>query len=576
MGLVKIPKGSSHANEKMIGLPLSMVIKSDFIVIGGGIAGLSFALKAARLGTVNIIIKSSIEDGATPWAQGGIAAVFSEKDSFESHIQDTLIAGDGLCNKRIVELTVKEGPAQVRELISLGVPFSKKNAHSELSADPFPYDLTKEGGHNERRILHADDFTGKAISRTLIDLVKADNNIKIFEHHVAIDLITNHSIQKKDFENKRKCLGVYALDGSKPHVKNKGQIHTFAAETTVLATGGAGKVYLYTSNPDIASGDGIAMAYRAGARVSNLEFMQFHPTCLYSNKEKTFLISEALRGEGGELINSEGVAFMKGHHPMGSLAPRDIVARAIDAEIKRTGASCVYLDMREVCYKIGKENVIERFPNIYKKCLDSGIDFTKEPIPVVPAAHYTCGGVVTGASGETSIENLYAIGEVASTGLHGANRLASNSLLEAVVFSELALRSIEEKIQKGLLQKNRAIPPLPLPEWDSGKAVPMEDRIDINHTWKEIRTLMWNYVGIVRTNGRLAKAKERLDMINHEVDRYYWSFLLDRDLIELRNLLCVANLMVQCAILRKESRGLHYNLDYPFRDDGHFFRDTVL
>jgi L-aspartate oxidase len=570
-----------------------MRISSDFIVIGSGIAGLSFALKAAEHGTVSILVKTTKNEGATPWAQGGIAAVFSKDDSFDSHIQDTLVAGDGLCREDAVRVTVTEGPKRVDELIRLGVPFSKTDDTNKSSAnihgatDDFPFDLTQEGGHHARRILHADDFTGRAISETLLRVASNHPNIRFFEHHVAIDLITNTWLKKRRLKGvnvaqqggthpRRRCLGVYALDASKPHEKGHDQIHTFVAPITVLASGGAGKVYLYTSNPDVATGDGIAMAYRAGARVANMEFTQFHPTCLFHPRSKSFLISEALRGEGGELINDAGEAFMRGQHEMGSLAPRDIVARAIDAEIKRRGVECVYLDMSAAVKAHGADGVRKRFPNIYEKCLQFGIDITKDPIPVVPAAHYTCGGVATDLNGETSIENLFAIGEVASTGLHGANRLASNSLLEGVVFAHRAFEACLGRMKAGTLRSSRNATPDPLPEWDSGRAVPIEERIDISHTWKEIRTLMWDYVGIVRTNRRLARARERLDLIRHEVNEYYWNYLLDRDLIELRNLLQVARLMVRSAQLRKESRGLHYNLDYPYHDDRHYLKDTVL
>lgn len=548
-----------------------MRVETDFIVIGSGIAGLSFALKAAAIGRVAIIAKSFRSEGATAWAQGGIAAVFSKTDSFERHIEDTLVAGAGLCHQNAVEITVKEGPQRVQELIDRGVPFSKKS-NDFLSADPFPFDLTREGGHQKRRILHADDFTGKAIEDTLLNAIAEHPQITLYEHHVAIDLITQQSPQKGQA---RRCLGAYVLSYNGVDSHAHGEIHTFSAPITVLASGGAGKVYLYTSNPDTATGDGIAMAARAGARVANLEFMQFHPTCLYNPLAKSFLISEALRGEGGELINRRGQEFMKDHHPLGSLAPRDIVARAIDVEMKRSGAEFVYLDMTRVAKNHGADAVTKRFPNIHEKCLEYGIDMTRDPIPVVPAAHYMCGGVLTDINGESTIENLFAIGEVSCTGLHGANRLASNSLLEGVVFAHRAFEQCEQRLQ-ALRRNHPSNEAPPLPEWDAGRAIPMEDRIDINHTWKEIRTLMWDYVGIVRTDRRLTKAKERLERIRHEVDEYYWNFLLSRDLIELRNLVTTAELVVQCALLRKESRGLHCNLDYPEKDDRFFARDTIL
>jgi len=550
-----------------------MRVESDFLVLGSGIAGLSFALKAAEHGRVLVLTKTLRNEGATRYAQGGIASVFSETDSFESHIQDTLEAGAGLCNRSIVELTVKEGPSRVRELIALGVPFSRRE--KPLPEDPDDpilhpskvFDLTREGGHRARRILHASDFTGKAIEDTLLEAIAKHPNIEVREHHIGIDLITNKTrAWLKKEPASRRCYGVYALD------TNTKEIHVFSASTTVLATGGAGKVYLYTSNPDTATGDGIAMAARAGARIANMEFMQFHPTCLYHPKAKSFLISEALRGEGGELIDQDGNAFMKKYHPMGSLAPRDIVARAIDAEMKRTGAECVALDMT----KLDADFVRKRFPNIHTECLRFGIDMTKQPIPVVPAAHYTCGGVLTNEWAESSIENLFAIGEVACTGLHGANRLASNSLLEGVVFADRALKQIEQRRQATSKSHKTWKAPEPLPEWDSGMAVPMEEQINIHHTWRELRTLMWNYVGIVRSDRRLHKARTRLDLLRHEVQEYYWNFLLTADLVELRNLATIAELIVDSALMRKESRGLHFNLDYPETDDRYFGRDTIL
>lgn len=553
-----------------------MRVNCDFLILGSGIAGLSFALKAAELGRVIILTKASRAEGATRYAQGGIASVFSESDSFESHIQDTLEAGAGLCNPHAVEITVREGPERVRELIAWGVPFSKRDS------EHFPYDLTREGGHRARRILHASDFTGQAIEETLLSAIEDHSNITVWENHIAIDLITNASIRKNARDNgkessipkKLRCYGVYALD------IEKNEIHTFGANYTVLGTGGAGKVYLYTSNPDVATGDGIAMAWRAGARIANMEFMQFHPTCLYNPQAKSFLISEALRGEGGELVDKDGNAFMKKYHPMGSCAPRDIVARAIDSEMKRTGSECVYLDMT----KQSSDFLINRFPNIYKICLKYGIDLTREPIPVVPAAHYTCGGVMSDEWGESTIHNLFAIGEVANTGLHGANRLASNSLLEGVVFAHRAFERIKERMGQRYASGNggggRRIDaqdmPDHLPEWQAGMAVPMEERINIHHTWKELRTLMWNYVGIVRSDRRLQKAQARLELIEHEVNEYYWKYILTADLIELRNLVTVASLIVQSALLRKESRGLHYNIDHPNRDDRFFKRETIL
>ncbi|MBI3555358.1 MAG: L-aspartate oxidase [Deltaproteobacteria bacterium] len=559
-----------------------MRLESDFLVLGSGIAGLTFALKAAETGRVSIVTKAERMEGATRYAQGGIASVFSEDDSFESHIKDTLDAGAGLCTQSAVEITVREGPDRVRELIALGVPFSRRESAisgplllDERETNPGKlFDLTKEGGHRARRILHASDFTGQAIEDTLLRAVEGHPNIAIYEHHIAIDLITNVTIARarrpntRHIPDQRRALGAYVLDAREQ------RIHTFAAPVVVLATGGAGKVYQYTTNPSTATGDGIAMAYRAGARVANMEFMQFHPTCLFHPLAKSFLISEALRGEGGELVDRFGHAFMKKHHPMGSLAPRDIVARAIDSEMKRTGAECVYLDMSSQ----EPEFLKKRFPNIYDQCLKFGIDLTLQPIPVVPAAHYLCGGVYTDQWGESSIENLFAIGETACTGLHGANRLASNSLLEGVVYADRALRCTLERrdTSPGALRTQQPEMPEHLPEWDSGGAVPMEERINIDHTWRELRTLMWNYVGIVRTDRRLQKAKARLELIRHEIQEYYWHYLLTADLIELRNIMTIADLIVESALLRQESRGLHYNLDHPNRDDRFFKRDTVL
>lgn len=541
--------------------------RPDFLVLGSGIAGLTFALKAAQFGRVAILTKSTRAEGATRYAQGGIASVFSEDDSFESHIQDTLEAGVGLCDPNVVEFTVREGPGCVRELIAAGVPFSK---HEQI------YDLTREGGHRARRILHVSDFTGQAIEDTLLAAVAKHPNISVYEHHIVVDLITDaHPAVKRlsrsgKMSQRRRCLGAYVLDIAHQ------EIQTFSAPFTMLATGGAGKVYLYTTNPDTATGDGIATAFRAGARIANLEFMQFHPTCLFHPKAKSFLISEALRGEGGELIDERGNRFMKKYHSMGSLAPRDIVARAIDSEMKRTAGACMFLDMTHLPADFLKK----RFPNIYDRCFSYGIDLTKEPIPVVPAAHYTCGGVQTDSWGETSIENLFAAGEVAHTGLHGANRLASNSLLEGVVFASRAARRIQERWEKlgGVKTKKSDTESFPehLPEWDIGMAVPMEERISIAYTWRELRTLMWNYVGIVRTDRRLQKAQSRLELIAHEVQEYYWKYILTQDLIELRNLVTVANLIVQCALQRKESRGLHYNIDHPKPDDQYFKRNTIV
>lgn len=516
----------------------------DFLILGSGIAGLSFALKASQLGSVAILTKTEARECATHYAQGGIASVRLPEDSFQKHMDDTLVAGAGLCNSEIVKITIEEGPAQIEELLRHGVPFVKKNDQ---------YDLTWEGGHSARRVFHVNDYTGAAIEDALLQGVLRDQNISLFEHHLAIDLI----------HQQNECQGVYALSQS------SGEILSFQARYTILATGGAGKAYLYTSNPDVATGDGIAMAYRAGARVANLEFMQFHPTCLYHPQAKSFLISEAVRGEGAEVVNADGRAFLKDTHPAGSLAPRDVVARAIDVEMKRTGADCVFLDLSSH----PKEFFKNRFPQIYEKCSKLNINLAGQRLPVVPAAHYMCGGVWTNEWAETTVHRLFAIGEVACTGLHGANRLASNSLLESVVFANRAFL----KIEKDFLEASaRIIAPSPSTEWQTGLAIPLEEKIDLKHTWKELRTLMWNYVGIVRSNHRLEKALQRVLMIQKEVQEYYWRYLPTSELIELRNLTQVAFLIIQSALSRKESRGLHFNTDYLYKDDRFFNHDTLL
>ncbi len=529
-----------------------MEIKSDFLVIGTGIAGLNFALKAALSGSVTLITKRAINESATFYAQGGIASVSSKEDTFESHINDTIEAGAGLCKKSVVDMVVKEAPAMIQELIGYGVKFTKRTSNGDVELD-----LGKEGGHSKRRIVHAEDLTGKAVEEALVNAVRANKNIAVYENHIAINLISHSKFVEPIEEDA--VWGAYALD------KNTGRIHTFLARATILATGGAGKVYLYTSNPDVATGDGIAMAYRIGVPIVNMEFIQFHPTCLYHPEAKSFLISEALRGEGGILRLKKGESFMKKHHPMAELAPRDIVARAIDFELKKSGDECVYLDMTHRPAKFLKE----RFPNIYRKCLDFGIDITSMPMPVVPAAHYTCGGVGTDDYGRTSVKRLYAIGETACTGLHGANRLASNSLLESLVFAERASASAKE-ITIGADE----IPPIP--PWETRGAVISDEAVVISQTWDEIRRFMWNYVGIVRSDRRLERAKRRIDLVKNEINEYYWDFTVTGDLIELRNIATVADLIIRSATLRKESRGLHFNIDYPERDDLHFGKDTVL
>jgi L-aspartate oxidase len=516
----------------------------DFLVIGSGIAGLTFALKVAGAGTVAIITKKQRAESNTNYAQGGIAAVMAEDDSLDLHVRDTLEAGAGLCREDVVRTIVGEGPALVRELIELGVNFT---------AGETGFDLGREGGHTRRRVLHAGDITGREIERALLAAVAANKNITVFEDMLGIDLITS---QKVGLAGPNQCLGCYALD------EKRNAVEVFSGTITLLATGGSGKVYLYTSNPDIASGDGVAMAYRAGASVANMEFVQFHPTCLYHPQAKTFLISEAVRGEGAVLRGKDDEPFMRRYHPMADLAPRDIVARAIDAEMKKTGAEFVGLDITH----LDPEFVQKRFPNIYAKCLEYGYDMTKRPLPVVPAAHYQCGGVVTNVDGETGMLGLLAAGEVACTGLHGANRLASNSLLEALVVAHRAAqKAVKSEIRS---QKSE------LPSWTSGDAADPDELVVVTHNWDEIRRLMWDYVGIVRTEKRLLRARSRIQNLQHEINQFYWDYKVTTDLIELRNLALVAELIVECALLRKESRGLHYTLDYP--DSLPAAVDTVL
>ena len=525
----------------------------DFIVLGSGIAGLSFALQVAPHGRVAIITKKNRAESNTNYAQGGIAAVTSKEDTTEMHVRDTLEAGAGLCREDVVRTIVQEGPARIAELIELGMQFSEREIPRSDGAREL--DLGKEGGHSKRRILHAKDVTGREIEKALLNAVARQPQIEVFENHFAIDLITT---QKLGRPGPNRCVGVYVLD------KPAGVVETFASDAILLATGGCGKVYLYTTNPDIATGDGVAMAYRAGAAVANMEFIQFHPTCLYHPRAKSFLISEAVRGEGGILKTINGTEFMAGHHPLQSLAPRDIVARAIDSEMKRSGATHVLLD---ITHKPA-DFLRERFPNIYETCLRHGIDMTLEPIPVVPAAHYQCGGVLTNVDGETGIPGLYAVGEVACTGLHGANRLASNSLLEALVCAHRAGRRVLERIAP----EARPV----IPDWQSGRATNPDELVVIAHNWDEIRRLMWDYVGIVRTHKRLLRAQTRIANLRGEIQEFYWDFTVSSDLLELRNIALVAELIITSALARPESRGLNYNLDHPFPDPAWAQRDTIL
>ncbi len=519
----------------------------DFLVLGGGVAGLTFALEAAGHGSVLVLTKRHRSEGSTQYAQGGVASVLAPDDDFDLHVQDTLVAGAGLCKREAVEVTVREGPDRIRWLLSLGVDLDREA--------PDRLHLTREGGHSRRRVAHAKDTTGREIERALLEACDA-RGIRIVEDQIAVDLVTSGKV---GIGGPNRALGAYVQD------RATGRIVAISARVTVLATGGAGKVYLYTTNPDVATGDGVAMAYRAGAAVANMEFFQFHPTCLYHPQAKNFLISEALRGEGGILRNAAGEAFMARYDARKELAPRDIVARSIDAEVKRRGDDCAFLDMTH----LPKSFLIDHFPHIYATCKEFGIDMAVQPIPVVPAAHYQCGGVVTDLMGRTSIPALYAIGEVSCTGLHGANRLASNSLLEGLVFGRrAAIRSADE------LGEASGLAPA-LPEWNPGDALAPDEGVVVAHNWDELRRIMWNYVGIVRTMKRLERARTRIKLLRDEIRDYYWQYRVTPDLVELRNLADVALLIVECARHRKESRGLHFLADHPTTDE-RMVRDSVL
>ncbi len=524
----------------------------DYVVVGSGLAGLTFALKAAERGSVAIVTKKSRADSNTAWAQGGIACVTSSEDSVALHVTDTLTAGDGLCNEEVVRTIVSEGPERIAELVSLGMHFDERTG-PEGVMEP---DLGREGGHSKRRILHAKDATGFEIEKTLLKAVAVHPNITVMENHMAVDLITTG---KLGYAMQDGCVGIYVLD------ELSGEVETLRTDVTILATGGCGRVYQYTTNPGIATGDGVAMAWRAGATIANMEFMQFHPTCLFHPQAKSFLITEAARGEGGILVDERGKRFMEKYDKRLELAPRDIVARAIDAEMKRTGKPCVYLDISH----LNAEFIRERFPTIHETCFRLGIDITRQPIPVVPAAHYQCGGVKTDLNGETSLRGLYAVGEAACTGLHGANRLASNSLLEALVMAHRA----EAKASRNHHRQGIEVE---LPEWRPGKVQDVDELVVIYHNWDEIRRLMWDYVGIVRTDKRLQRAAHRLRNLQNEIQEFYWNFKITADLLELRNLATTASLIVDCAISRKESRGLHYTLDHPDHGDVRFIRDTFI
>ena len=523
----------------------------DVLIIGSGAAGLSLALHLAKHAKVTVLAKGPVTEGATFYAQGGVSAVLDKADSFESHTHDTIAAGAGLCDEETVRYTVENGPKVIRWLVDRGVPFTRRvNKEGQDS-----YHLTKEGGHSQRRVIHAADATGQAIELTLLEAAQQNDNILLLEDHLAVDLITSHKLGLPD----NRCHGAYVLD------RKQDRITPIRARCVVLATGGAGKVYLYTSNPDTSTGDGIAMAWRAGCRIANMEFIQFHPTCLYHPDAKSFLITEAVRGEGGHLLLPNGERFMHRFDERGELAPRDIVARAIDHEMKRLGTESVFLDISHKPADFIKSH----FPTVYARCLEFGYDMTKEPIPVVPAAHYTGGGVMSDHAGRTDLPGLYAIGETAFTGLHGANRMASNSLLECLVFSDAACKDILERL-------NDYGESPEVQEWDESRVTDSDELVVISHNWDELRRFMWDYVGIVRSTKRLQRALHRIKLLRREIEEYYGNFRINNDLIELRNLSLAAQLIIRSALLRKESRGLHYTLDYPHRDSDHPASNTVL
>jgi len=528
---------------------------TDFLVIGSGVAGLSFALEASEHGSVIVVSKRDAEESNTKWAQGGIAAVLDATDTFEAHVEDTLIAGASLNHRETVKICVEEGPERIRMLLELGAKFdTAKTAKPEDSALG-KLDLHLEGGHSARRIVHAADMTGREVERALLEAVRARPNVLLLEEHMAVDLVT-----LAKFGGPELCAGAYIFNAT------TGAVETIVARATILASGGAGKVYLYTTNPDVATGDGVAMAYRAGAEIANMEFYQFHPTCLYHPDARTFLLTEALRGEGARLLRFDGTPFMKDHDPRGDLAPRDIVARAIDYEMKKSGSDHVWLDISHR----DEPFLREHFPGVFGQCEKFGFNIAKQWIPVVPAAHFMCGGVATDLEGRTTIPGLWALGEAAHTGLHGANRLASNSLLEGLVFGHRAALALAAS---GVAKTAEPFPQVP--EWDVGKAITSDEAVVISQNWDELRRLMWNYVGIVRSTKRLRRAARRIALLQEEIQEYYWNYVVTRDLLELRNIATIAQLIVECASVRHESRGLHYTLDYPLLDEK-LARDTVV